>query len=212
MEWIANADKVNIFRHEFHCTNKEVPDYSKWRTEGFRILHHISGPYPGLLRHVEEISIKVTLALGKMLCKSSTGLRRPALSGVEMVSTLPSGVRWAFGWAYDGQDRGELLLGCSFSGKHLHGGITYIQRTDIAQNLNNLRALKSGFSIPIPKGGISNDQVKWTFVVQRSVSLRQQARCIKMKARFVVNKLIRLLWVNLVNRKLKIPFSFARPS
>ncbi len=171
IEWFTQADLTirQAFIHALHPCINQRSGLGSWRREGFAVLHSSSGPYPAVLRNVEEVSVQVSLALGKILLGSRSGMQRVAVSRVEGLNCSPSGLQWATGWAYDGQNRNDLLLSCLQPDGSFSGTLTFLQRPDVEKTFGNSHALRSGFCMPIPVAPRADSgRNQWTFVVLRS--------------------------------------------
>jgi hypothetical protein len=102
IEWATQVDRhvCDVFRDSL--VEASPPDFSVWRTQGFAILRNASGPFPGLLRNIEEISIIISLAIGATLSNLPLKLQRTVACGIEQSHILPSGLQWTSGWVYHG--------------------------------------------------------------------------------------------------------------
>jgi len=154
--WLSCLDRraFDIFRNS--VKQSKMHDFSGWRSHGFAVLHTGSGPYPGLLRTLEEISIVIALAIGRTLSSSSVKLQRTVACGVEKSHVCTSGLKWSFGWAYHGQNSEALMIGFVCKGRALHGTFAALKRPDIAKSLHDPFALNCGFLAPMPRGGSMN--------------------------------------------------------
>jgi hypothetical protein len=154
--WLSCLDRraYDIFRNS--VKQSKMHDFSGWRSPGFAVLHTGSGPYPGLLRTLEEISIVIALAIGRTLSSSSVKLQRTVACGVEKSHVCTSGLKWIFGWAYHGQNSEALMIGFVCKGRALHGTFAALKRPDIAKSLHDPFAFNCGFMAPMPRGGSMN--------------------------------------------------------
>ena len=175
--WMSCLDRraFDIFRNSLK--QSKIHDFSGWRSHGFTVLHTGSGPYPGLLRSIEEISIVISLAIGRTLSSLPVKLQRTVACGVEKSHVCTSGLKWIFGWAYHGQNSDALMIGFVCKGRALHGAFAAINRPDIAKSLNDPFALNSGFLAPMPRGGSMNGaDIGFVMATQQPKSWGQRFR------------------------------------
>lgn len=96
----------------------------KWRRDGFTTLHTLVSAFPGLLRHVEDVSLKVSSAFGQGLSMAPRSqLGHPLRCGFERVYCSQSGLRWALGWATPWPSADDLPIGLIREGLAIQGGI-----------------------------------------------------------------------------------------
>lgn len=96
----------------------------KWRRDGFTTLHSLVSAFPGLLRHVEEVSLRLSFAIGQGLSRAPRRqLGRPVRCRFEKVYCSQSGLEWALGWADPCQAAGDLPIGLIRKGMAIQGGI-----------------------------------------------------------------------------------------
>jgi hypothetical protein len=150
----------------------------KWRRDGFTTLHTLGSAFPGLLRHVEEVSLNVSSALGQGLAMAPRRqLGRPLRCGFERVYRSQSGLRWAVGWAASRPSAGDLPIGLIRKGLAVQGGILCGQQTH-------------RFSIPMAEG----ESHPLTIVVSGDGFWRQRLHDFLYKVGLVVRNTSLLLW------------------
>ncbi len=87
----------------------------KWRSDS---------AFPGLLRHVEEVSLRLSFAIGQGLSRAPRRqLGRPVRCGFEKVYFSQSGLRWALGRADPCHAAGDQPIGLIRKGMAIQGGI-----------------------------------------------------------------------------------------
>jgi len=177
IEWATQVDRhvCDVFRDSL--VEASPPDFSVWRTQGFAILRNASGPFPGLLRNIEEISIIISLAIGATLSNLPLKLQRTVACGIEQSHILPSGLQWTSGWVYHVQQCNALVIGLVSKGRAMHGAVATINRPDIAKKTNDSFAINSGFLIPMPQVGLADGvNIKFVIVTQQPSNLWQRLR------------------------------------
>jgi hypothetical protein len=181
IEWASQVDRhaCDVFRDSL--TETSTPDFSAWRSQGFAILRNASGPFPGLLRNIEEISIIISLAIGATLSNLQLKMQRTVACGIEQSYIFPSGLQWTCGWAYHGQQCNALVIGLVSKGRAMHGAVATINRPDIAKGLNDSFAINSGFLIPMPQVGLADSvNVKFVIVTPQPSSWWQRLRNLRI--------------------------------
>lgn len=152
LAWLNAADDPlrAAAKEAIHCAEYDPLFLSAWRPSGFTILC-AQGRFPQVLRNLEEVSILMALAIGKALSSASPVSRSPAFCCVDGVNISPSGLRWVFGWACDAKGAGAAsAVGYACHGGIVSGGVTFLERPDVAAAMNDRRALTSGFAFPVP--------------------------------------------------------------
>ena len=181
IRWMTIVDRQAFSTFKNSVKQSSMHDFSGWRSHGFAVLHTGSGPYPGLLRNIEEISIIISLAIGRTLSSLPVKLNRTVACGVERSHVCPSGLKWIFGWAYHGQYSEMSMIGFVCKGLAIHGTFASIQRPDIAKSLNDPFALNSGFLIPMPKAGsMHGSDIDFVIAVQQPTSWGQRFRNLRV--------------------------------
>jgi hypothetical protein len=126
MRWLDTEHEMSRehFVQRFKQECRTPSEILKWRRDGFTTLHTLASAFPGLLRHVEEISLRISSAIGGSLSNAPRRkLGRPLRWGFEQVYVSQSGLGWALGWAYPWQRTGDLSIGLIRKGMAIQGGI-----------------------------------------------------------------------------------------
>jgi hypothetical protein len=126
MRWLDTEHEMSRehFVQRFQQECRTPSEILKWRRDGFTTLHFLASAFPGLLRHVEEISLRISSAIGGGLSNAPRRqLGRPLRCGFEQVYYSQSGLEWALGWAYPSKRTGDLSMGLIRKGMAIQGGI-----------------------------------------------------------------------------------------
>ena len=113
--------------------------------------------YPRALRNIETLSIRLAAAIGRAI-GSGWSLGQPAYCYVEETATSPTGLRWVQGWAQGsthgrahGAGRpGRTAFAFTLGRTVVSGGVTFIDRPDVAATLGDPALVESGFAFPVP--------------------------------------------------------------
>lgn len=174
MRWLLTGDKplreyvLQAVQQAHHAPVETL----KWRRDGFTTLHTLVSAFPGLLRHLEEVSLNVSLAIGKGLSMAPRRqLGRPLRCGFERVYSSQSGLRWALGWAAPWPSADALPIGLICKGLAIQGGILSGRQTP-------------RFSIPLAEG----ESHPLTIVVSGDGSWRQRLHHFLYKIGLVIRK------------------------
>jgi len=151
LDWLGQLEgkPAAAARDALVVAAKDAPLPGTWRLPGLSTLS-APGGFPLTLQTVEIISIRLALAIGQAVHVLGRRADRPSYCYVDWVATSPSGLRWINGWAFDPETAGQVAFGFSSGGSIVSGGVTFTPRADVASTLKDQRALRSGFSFPVP--------------------------------------------------------------
>ena len=119
------------------------------RRSGFE-CHQADKFFDPVLRDLERVTIRFTRAIGGAMLNAGFNRRSQGLGSVDGIFKSISGLQWISGWAADtNADRNVLAVGFS-QDKIAYGGPIFITREDVAAELRDPGAAKSGFAFPVP--------------------------------------------------------------
>ncbi|MBD2551018.1 hypothetical protein H6G65_15780 [Microcystis elabens FACHB-917] len=152
LHWLARAGPATrqSFLEGLHDCLDQTSDLRHWRLDGFTLLHSSIGPYPAALRTIEEVTIRVSEALGRLLQRHPHGTQRIAICRVESLNRSPSGLHMVAGWAHDGISSKHTLLGCIHSDGSISGTLTFMEKPELAKQMGIRNAAHCGYCMPMP--------------------------------------------------------------
>lgn len=119
------------------------------RRSGFE-CHQADKFFDPVLRDLERVTIRFARAIGEAMAEAGFNRRGQGLGSVDGIFKSLSGLQWISGWAADtNADRNVLAVGFS-QDKTAYGGPIFITRDDVAAELRDPGAAKSGFAFPVP--------------------------------------------------------------
>lgn len=167
LAWLTSADNPlrEITKATLQSNDFDPLFLPAWRPSGQDILRSSSAIFPQALRNLEVVTILIARAIGS--AQSSASPSSVTLGNIDRVFTSPSGLGWVNGWAYDaGVGPAGLAIGYSFDGcNRVSGGVTFLARPDVAEALKDPRAMKCGFSFPVPLDALKNGGVQLSSIL-----------------------------------------------